>query len=274
VLPIQFSAYTQTKKAGEVLLPLEVTPEPRLSWQAVLSYRIDKAVDDKGNTLADRCNPTQSTDAMTTRILANGVVLQQMETSTYYGNGNTGLRQLPLKIESPKNGAKKLQELTGSITAQVQTAPEALLTVKDVVKSTGQSVRGTDGGALKVLEASESNGQLKVRVSIDTPNQIAGWNVRGRVFVKRVRVVAGGNVITETTGGNQATLLLQDAKGKNLPVNITQNSTMMNNGGIAQEMTLTCPVPADSDKTVKLVVHGPRIALVNVPFTLKDVILP
>src|SRR5262245_58392383 len=203
----------QGNVAGEASFTLDVTPEPKMQWQGVLNLTIDRALDDRGQVLVQKCGPTPNGiqgDLIAQGIAPNGMVV--MSGSDLIG-GVTNIRQLPVRLKMEKEPSRQLKEVKGRITAQVQTAPQVLLAINDILKAAGKKADGPDGICVKVAQASKlANGGVSVKVQMEMPNQ-AGM-IRGRVFIRR-QVLVNGNLMiqSEVMDGSNAGLALLDSKG-------------------------------------------------------------
>ena len=252
-------------------LGLDITPEPKLQWQGVINVRIDKAVDDQGQRLsqasgfgaAGQQDPFEEQNLRLQLAAANGMP--------------TAVRQWPILLKSGKVAARVLKELQGTVAAQVQTPPQPLLTVDNVLKADGRTIKGSDGASLKVIEAHrQANGQIKLQVQLTTSQGLAlglpRFNRGGRVF----RAAGGGIMVMEDGGGaGSSALVLQDPQGKKFQL-VSNNilSIAQNFNVITQEVQLTYQPQKEQGEAAQLVLNGTRTVVVEVPFTLKDVPLP
>src|SRR5262249_58647642 len=63
-----------------------------------------------------------------------------------------------------------LKELKGTLTAQVLTPPEALVTVDNVMKAAGKSFKIADGGSVKVIEVGRDKDDLvTLKIQMEMP---------------------------------------------------------------------------------------------------------
>jgi hypothetical protein len=259
----------QTKGNGEYLLGLEVSAEPSLRFQRPLGLRIDRAVDDQGQTLkqqlvsfgkpqANRGNPS---------MIVNGV--------PYYPDDGTAEavnRQVPVKLAQGEKPAKVLKELSGTVVGLVYAAPQTLVTVDDVTQATGKVVQGPGGSWLKVLEtARQEDGTYKVRFLVETPPRGAEDNSAVPV---NMNVIINGRKVNNTndeplSGQN---FELTDPKGK--AFELVKATDTGKRAGSARELEVVYQ-PADGQgEPAKFSYNGRRSAIVEVPFTLKNVPLP
>jgi hypothetical protein len=161
-----------TGDGAPLLVQLQVSTEPKFQFRGVTSTRITKAVDDNGQSLSP-ITPADDADAAVIGIAPGGAVLRgrAIAMTMAYGMGGPGFTIIPLKKgEKP---SKKLEELSGTLTIQMLDAPEALITVDDVLKAGGTATKGKAGGQLKVVQVTKTdNGQVKVQVQLDVPPDV------------------------------------------------------------------------------------------------------
>jgi hypothetical protein len=248
---------------GDILLGLEVVPEPSLVWQGVQSLRVEKAVDDRGQTLVQP-----------RAFLNENAPAQQWEEAVMWSVYNEGVaagggtQQVPVRLRPGKGPASRLEELQGTLTVRLQTAPEPVATLDNVLRSAGKGVKGSDGTHLKLQELTrEEGGLLRLRVQVEYPapegmEQLAGWNARLRWAALRGAGVAGGG----SDGPGNVTLL--DAKGHLVRQVSAENLDDGTGGPGHYRLTFQ---PAPGQEPAKLVVTGRRNVVLDVPFRLRDV---
>ncbi|HKB37559.1 MAG TPA: HEAT repeat domain-containing protein [Gemmataceae bacterium] len=155
---------------GEFLTGLKVSPEPKIRWQSLVALRIDKAVDDQGQKL---------TQAMDAPVGPGGPV------PPFGGVGGGfarpaiafpnfgGLHQyLPVRLKKGEKESKSLKEFAGSITAQVLAEPEIYITADNILKASGKTFKGKEGGSIKVNNVNENGQQLTLGLEIEQPANV------------------------------------------------------------------------------------------------------
>jgi hypothetical protein len=297
-------------QADEQMFILEVTPEPKLQWQGMANLQIEKAIDDLDQKLAQYVqqndgNPLQDRPAIgIARPVPNRRIQPQW--------GYSSLRQIiPARLKKGVKEAKLLKEVSGVASVEVRTPPEPMITVENVLKSAGNTVKGDNGGNIKVIEASKDNdtGIVKIRVQLDYPPEImpAGQNGGGGVMINPggpIRRFPGGGPIpvppiapqppqqqvqqfqvqVQVQGQAQAVpalrvqriagadgLALIDEKGNTLVPTQMQVGIQGGPGGFVQDITMEFKLEKDAPAPAKLVFTGTRLATLDVPFKLKDV---
>jgi hypothetical protein len=151
---------------GEVLLPLEVTPEPRLQWQSLQSIHIDKALDDRGQSLAQITPQVPggpgfpgAAPGMMRPILGRPVAL--------WGGVHP---QVAVHFKKGEKAARLLKELKGVISAQVLTEPKPIITADNLAKAAGKTFKGAEGGSIKILDVkTDEQKSTTIRFEFDQP---------------------------------------------------------------------------------------------------------
>jgi hypothetical protein len=274
-----------TPPGGEVWLALEVTPEPALRWQQMVGVRVTKAVDEEGQSLeqiaaaaavppaipgpgaggaAGAAGGGGGLPAAAPLIIARpgrGIVLDGT-------NRDTWGSLTPVRFKPGARTSTSLKEVSGTITARVRGVGRPLITVADVLKSAGKTVKGSESGSLKVVEITKAeNGQLKVRFEMDAPADLGltdGWfrlsSGAGRVVISKVDAAAADSP--------QHELALTDDKGQCLPPVAVEYRT---GAGQVIDFTLTCQPQKGQGDPARLTLSVSKSATIEVPFTLKNV---
>jgi len=161
---------------GEQMFILEITPEPKLQWQGMTTLQIEKAIDDLDQKLAQ----VTVEENQLQQQLAPGVRLAKPIPGFRRAAMLSMKQQVPVRLKSGEKDSKTLKEVNGVATLEVRTPPEAMITVDNILKAGGTTVKGDNGGSIKVIEASKDDdkGTVKVRVELDYPQEIwpAGQN--------------------------------------------------------------------------------------------------
>jgi hypothetical protein len=265
---------------AEVPVLLEVTAEPRLHLLSLTSVRIDKAIDDQGQSLLQQAADGQE-NALPGNVVINGNVAARIAFVARPPAGGAA-QKTGVRLKKGDKPSRTLKELSGSITAQVMSAPEPLLTVENVLKAAGQTVKGPKSGFIKVIDATEdaAKSQVRLRVQFQAPNNLAQGAApigAGQVVQVQVQVQGAAQVQIQAVprfigfGGDFA---LIDAQGKELPlIGMTTDGRAPGNN-VQIEHVLTFQARKGQADGAKLVYRASRTINLNVPFTLKDVPLP
>jgi hypothetical protein len=155
---------------------LEATPEPKLQWLITEGVKVEKAVDDQGQKLAQAAEARPDPDAPPPLPPRGAAFLPGI------GLVPEGTVVVPLRLKKGEKEAKAIKELKGALTAKVLTSDRPYITVEDVAKAAGKTVKG-GGGSIKVVDVKKGdNEQVTVRFEFDAPpgvqptmNAAAGW---------------------------------------------------------------------------------------------------
>jgi hypothetical protein len=258
------------KEEGEALLVLDAAVEGRLQWQKVVGLRIERALDEDGRALSQLPNwgPLLAAGGGARgNVTINGMPI----TAPPEEADGSAARTVVVRLKQPAEGpAKKLKELTGTITAQVRTPRETVVTLENVLKSAGKTVRGQRGGEIKVIEvAKEGDGEVRLKVRVEA---------LGRGLTEMPPNPFGGTVIINGRRLGEENLLssldfaLLDEKGK--PFRATRAVSTGLRVGAAHEYELIYEPEAGQGEAAKFVYTDRRTLFIDVPFSLKDVPLP
>jgi hypothetical protein len=248
------------KRDGEVAVLLEVTGEPRMQHFGVVgNAMIDKALDEHGQSLFVTMDPVADNNQIQD---PNGRIIIRGGT-VYHPYGNQIQRYVVVRLKAGEKQSKALKELTGNLTAQLLSPPEALIKIDNLLNAAGKEAKGANGGKVEVVAVNkQNNGDVKVQIRVENVN-----NVNNNII--RAQPPAGTGFNT-----NQGVATVQDAKGKAFQfVGQTYHASRFNNGVITQEVTLTFR-PNGAGEAAALVFNGHRMLSMQVPFTFKDLPLP
>jgi hypothetical protein len=253
------------QKAGEILLALEGAVEPALRWREVIAVRLDKILDDQGQARRGgfAAARTAGTAPLRGTLVVNGNVLDAPDDSP-----RVDPRRIPLRIEAAGKLAGRLKELRGTVTALVQSAPEDLVTVPDVLKAAGKRFHGPSGSTVHVAAvARQADGLVRLRVEVEAPPRTFGdgpavQQANQIVFINGRRVGEKEEVLSALN------FVLLDARGEPVPVAAAVNTGK--HSGPVQEYELTYG-PAAGRTPARFIFRDRRSAVIDIPFTLKDV---
>ena len=264
------TAPSQEKKDGEVQFTLDVANAGRFHWQKAVGLHIDKALDEEGHVLPQL--PTSFKPVVNMAAVRGNVIINGMPVIPPSDEPEgTAARLVPVRLKRVGEKAPtKLKELSGTIVAQVRTPHESLVTVDDVLKAAGRTVKGRLGGEVKVVEvAKEEDGQVRLRVRVervgrgtaDVPVNPFG----GTVFIN-------GRRLGEEDLLSSLDFSLLDGKGKAFAT-VKAIGTGVR-AGAGHEYELVYEPEAGQGEAARFVYSDRRTVFVEVPFTLKDVPLP
>jgi hypothetical protein len=260
--------------ADEVLLPIQLSAEPKLLWQAATDVRIYRAIDDHGRSLV--CTPATHgvSGDEEDLVIINNVLMQ----APYRRGGPVAVR-----VQRGDKPATRLAELAGSIAAQVRVA-EPLAVAETPLKATGQTIHGTAGVTLKVATAAQNEaGAITIGVEIHMPRDVqlsqqgvAAIQVAGQLQLQGglIRVNRGGGDLPTLPAGatDYMGLALEDAKGQKFTASrgMFEMNRFAMDGSTIQFTTVFKPTDAGREPA-RLVFTATRPATIEFPFTVKDI---
>ena len=292
----------------EILLALQVTPEPRLHCQVLPHVKITKAIDENGQNLAAidpetelnlPPNPPGFQPVPRPGRLGRPVVRQQLPMENIF----------PVRLKAGNQPSKTIKELRGVITAQVQGEAQPIITVDEILKAAGKTFKGGDNGVIRVLEVKkQDDGQVEIRFEFEAPRDVItvgsitpvppsqpqpaqpALQVRPLVRVQPVPQPAVPQLAPQPLQpapqppqvapqppqpapvANHGFTLLDD-KGNSLPLlNVISTNRNDARGGVITEYRMT--FRSAKTEPARLVFMGQHTVTVEVPFTLKDVNVP
>lgn len=281
-LPKDFPGNVATKGSGEVTVTLDVTPAPALSWQGLVGVDVRRAVDDRGVSLDPSLVGRSGANNVILYGEDMGIAVQQLQGNVVIwdaggppgGPQPSDPRHVPVSLLVKDSSPKMLKHLDGVITAQVQTPPQALLTVENLLTAaTKDEIRG---GAyqLQIVERKTSKGgYVQLRFKLVAPAQFDFIDIpvkRGGVARPFIRI-DGGYI-----GGGQPNLSLTGPDGK--PV-VNHSLTVLEQSFNGENQTFEYLLvlflgDKKAENSVKMVLTGRKSVFVEIPFALKDVPLP
>jgi hypothetical protein len=270
-LPPDTKLPDQERKQGEVLLVLEGKAGPTLLWNRPVGLRIEKAVDDQGQQLQQVAGThlvegPQAPARGGTRVVINQVPINPRR------NEPENQPHVPVRLTAGKKPSKALKELSGTLIAQVQTTPESLVVVDNILKSAGRVVKGPRGGSLKVgAVVRQEGGEVKVRVLVEPPTTETDDGTAPPLGGMTV-IIDGQEVGPRTVSLSASNFALLDEKGK--PLQVVKAVTTGVRAGPAQEVELIYRPAEGQPGPARFVYTARRGALLEVPFTLRNIPLP
>ncbi len=161
-----------TPGKGEVILPLEVSLEPKVLWQGLQSVRIESATDDQDQKLAQVIPQVEAPGAIGGGIAvgAPGFAPQIAIAPNFAMPGMFGGQlgaQVPVQLKKGSKDATTIKELKGVITADLLTEVQPVI-VADKLKA-GEMAKGKEGGYIKIVEVKSEDEQTTIRVEYQQP---------------------------------------------------------------------------------------------------------
>jgi hypothetical protein len=259
-------------REDELVLNIEITPEPRLGWQGLKGMRLEKVLDDQGQEIPAPM-PYIAEDSQTINEGFGGGF-------TRYYNGHvdngSGSKFVAMRVQKPKGKAKLFKQVEGKLAGEILSPLEPLISVNNIMESVGESFPSEHGGSVKVVEAAKGEGEtLKLRVVVESPPRNNNGQIffGGGVFLQpqfQVEGEATDNYLAQI----DRELSLLDSKGRHLKLIEASTNDQENVANPTKEYHLTYDFPAGSPKASKLIYSGQRLVIVETSFTLNDVPLP
>jgi hypothetical protein len=265
----------QTKGTEELTCTLDIAPEPGMAWVGLFDVQVRKAIDDRKQELA----PAASADeAPAIPYFVPAPILArrkpQMGLDVYAANdvASSPAQQVDVKVRAGKEQSRCLAELRGVLVGQMQTPPEALLSLPNILQATGKSAQTVDGSSVKVLEVRrESDGEVHVQIELFSVPRAESMPFPARQQLNRL-------VVWNATASNRPAprdLCLRDAAGKDFrAVRQSVDQMQFNGQGLVYSVTLHFHPNPGQGAPDRLVLMGRRQVLVEAPFTLHNIPLP
>jgi len=263
--------WRQSANGGETMFLLDVAPQPKMVWHNI-EARVDRAIDNNDQNLS----PVETYSGDAARIaaaLANGGVLWDPQTGT---QTQVGTREMPVRLKNGEKPSRMLKELEGVLVAQVQARPRVVISVDNILKAAGRTVKGSDGNSIEILKVdAHANGTVDVVIRVEDPRLLrgvlAGGNrrvvVRGNGLALR-RALAG---MDDSTGQAVPGFTLQDAHGQDFHMERRGDMTTVKNNALAMEIQMTFRPRDGQTEPAKFLYTVRPWVVIEVPFTLKDV---
>src|SRR5262249_1997823 len=75
-----------------------------------------------------------------------------------------------VRLQLGKKQARMLKTVEGTVPVEVQTPPEPMITVKNILKAAGKTTKGARGGSIKILKAGkDDNGDYQIKFQLTKP---------------------------------------------------------------------------------------------------------
>ncbi len=261
------------------VLTLDVAAEPRLqNFMLAGAPTIEKAVDDQDQSLERTAEQAPPQPELVPFRPVPAILPPNADIALPFAPFQ-GNRQVQIRLKAGEKEAKSLKELAGILTAQVLIPSETLLSVDNVLTSAGQTTKGKNGDSLHVTSIDKmDNGDYKVQLRLENaPGQNAFGAFNAAVQIQMQLQVQGNIVIGEA--GAPAPFAntpgmpeLVDAKGNKYKIKQIPSRRMNFNNGVAtQELTIVYGGGEGLAEPDRLLVTGPRMANITIPFAFKNV---
>ncbi len=169
------------------ILPIELTPEPKLQWQGLDSVVVRKAIDNGSQQLLQTMDVTSTNPNVYGGQfgfgggMAPGIGIRNWRGGGYYPQPTVTSRHISyLRLKKGKKASTLLNELSGNFCIRILSPVEKLLTLKNLSSKAKLSVTGKKGGKMSIQSITkQSANQIVVQMDLDRPmNAIATTNVQ------------------------------------------------------------------------------------------------
>jgi hypothetical protein len=269
--------------AGEIVIPLQVSAEPKIQWQNHPSIIEGSAVDATGvrweaRVIGAATAPTDDEELIINNVLGNPFAP--------YGTGGPSPRHqfVPLRFRRPEGNVKLLKEVSGTLSLPVRVSGE-LARIDSPEKAAGTTVRGAFGSLTCHSFERLPDGAYRIEVGVDLPPDVHMNPAVGNAIALRPNIQIQGNVIVQqmnSTGfalGDKSTeylgVSLTDDKGSRYSVVQvgTINQTFGGDGTRARATLTFKPTPSVG-QPARLVLNGLHPNCIELPFRFVDIPLP
>jgi len=281
-LPHGFSGHKVVRGSGQVVFNLDVTPLPSIKWEDVTSVRIHRAEDETGRpvTLSQR---TESSGGFANSQMDGGVVFlgggpgQVMMWNGDVANGVSGSmtrpnpRIVPVVLKTDDRSIQKLNVFEGTVVGEVTLTNQTLVHIEDLAKAVGTTATAPGDTRVTIVHYKvEAANRLVVKVRVDSPNPYTLQRMN-----RRMAFAAANGWDDGSLRGNASQVKFLDADDKVIPQPSTRSSSGSDDG--VRQVNETEYVfnhrPGVKDP-VKLQLLGNKPVTVEIPFKMKDVMLP
>jgi hypothetical protein len=270
--PVKAVAAAQAPSAGKFYdLVLEASAEPGLLGFTLVGVpTVTRAVDEHDQALSFVIDPPSAVAPRRGDVPIEALeVLNEWQGAMMPAQG--GPRGVTLRLQQGARPAKRLKELSGTLTAQVLVPKTTLVAVDDILNANGKTFDIKGGGkllidAIEKVESATSAGAYRLTYKLEP-----GTNGT------TTAVARGGRTVYVTTGpiGGDAVPVLLDAKGRPLTV---VNTPVFSQENVGQMIRMTgnveFQIAGGVDQPTRLVLTGTYRPTIVVPFRFVNVPLP
>jgi hypothetical protein len=278
-LPPGFAGNRVIRGSGQVVLNLDVTPLPGVSWTDTAAVRVHRAEDEtyRPVTASHRQDPKPGWGGMyDDGMVFLGAQAVWINGEVIYTNGGPSARLnprvVPVTLRTDDRAIKTLRVFEGVVVGEITQPNQPLVTIDQLPKSVGATGHGPADNKLTVVDYKAEATQTVVKIRTESPNV---WQLQRQG--KRVGVMFANLTFGEGTSGQPDAVKVQffDADGKPCGMPSQRGGGSMEDGfRSTREMELAFPKRPGVGAPVKLVVTGNKPVAVEVPFRMENVRLP
>jgi hypothetical protein len=263
---------------GEVTFHVDVDTAPGVALREIVGIEIRKATAEDGRLLASAYPVPPFTGGIGS--LDQMVMQQLVIASGDFPTEGTGGGAHPYAITLKTNGLRptRITELHGVVVAKMMTPVEPILTVSQFLKSSGRETTA-DNMTIQIKEVKTSGDgraivQLRLITRTDESEDVLNLpvQVKGRVQ-QFIRINRGGRLQADL--GKLPEFKLLDPTGQPLKGLTAQVRGMSFDGSVmTQDVEIAFEKPAQGAEQLSLALMAKRVAVVEMPFVLKNVPMP
>lgn len=277
-LPPNFPGNKVIRGAGTVVINLDVTPLGGLKWDDTNTVRIHKAEDETGRpiTVSHRIETRPFTGYYGEEMFLGGQMawVGGWDGEMYPVNPNArpNPRVIPITLKTDDRSITTLKVLEGAVVGEITLTNQTLGTFANLPKASGRTIQTGDMSITVSEHKVQPNGRVLMKVRVESPNQWAMQRLGGRRLGGRSGPTDGGGVAVANGG---TILRFADGDGKALGSPVLRITNNFDDG-----ITQTWDYDLDFAKNpnygvpVTMTVIGSKTMTVDVPFRIKNVVLP
>jgi hypothetical protein len=246
----------------EHLFALETRMAPGSQIREIESVALSSVTDDQGQKLTPVFAPPAAV-ARTPFAPPPPGETAAIFPNTWHGIG--GVEYCAARVKKGPKEAKALTQFAGIVVAKLLPPAESVITVDNITKAAGTTVKGKEEGFLKINQVKEADGKILVKYEVEAPRDV---------------VPAGGAALPTAspfgatmTGGPGASygIALLDEKDEALTlVEMKAQASPAPGARGGVEMIATFR-PGAGQKPAKLIFSGSKLTTLEVPCHFKDV---
>jgi hypothetical protein len=273
-LPPSFTGHKVTLGTGETNFCLDVTPAPGLGWQEVTAIKVSRLIDSSGRFggAGTEKLPVNNFDPTGVVMFARPGVAFRFDSS---GNTilpetiqNPRVMQVPIRISTPT--AKSLRRLEGMVFGEILVQNQQLISVAEPKSKLNAAISGPGELRFSILdlrEATGKGGKATMRVQLEYPSP---WQTNSR------RRGGFNQMWPEAPQNPRQGYRVEafDAEGKAFPYSTSSFFADTSDDNLIMIQTMQFQFLPEAGLPAKLVVVGPRVISVQMPFALENVPLP
>ena len=263
---------------GEVTLHLDIDTAPGVPLREIVGIEIRKATAEDGRPLASAYPVPPFSGGINTvdQLVMQQLVVASGEYSIENPSGGNHARAVTLKTDGLH--PKKIAELQGVVFAKVLTPVEPILTVGQFLKTSGRETTA-DGMTVQIKDIKTIGDgravvQIRLTTRTDQMDDVLNLPVQMKGRVQQfIRINRGGRLHADV--GGLPDFKVFDATGQPLKgISARVHGMSADGTTMTQDVELTFEKPVQGTERLSLALMAKRVAVVEMPFVLKNVPIP